>query len=171
MVDRTFVNEVFERLVKQDRLKKMLILSFRFTKQDDMENRFLRFLSLRNSNNICPIQKINIPLYIIKKRISNIIETAGRENKMNKMKATKTIRNNLILRYFKSSHSETTSQKKNRKRNRSEIPVNESLYILPANLSWFDVTHCKQKRRSNETIRTVRYQRGVKSWMTRLSPN
>lgn len=147
----------------------MLKLSFRFTKQDDMEN---RFLSLRNSNNICPIQKINILLYIIKKkRISNIIETAGRENKMNKMKATKTIRNNLILRYFKSSHSETTSQKKNRKRNRSEIPVNESLYILPANLSWFDVTHCKQKRRSNETIRTVRYQRGVKSWMTRLSPN
>lgn len=64
MVDRTFVNEVFERLVKQDRLKKMLKLSFRFKKQNDMEN---RFLSLRNSNNICPIQKINILLYIIKK--------------------------------------------------------------------------------------------------------
>lgn len=83
-------NKVFDRLVEQDRLKKMLKLPFRFTKQDDTENSFLRFLSLGNSNNICPIQKINILLYIIKKRISNIIETAGRKNKMNETKATKT---------------------------------------------------------------------------------
>lgn len=149
----------------------MLKLPFRFTKQDDTEDSFLRFLSLRNSNNICPIQKINILLYIIKKTYIEYYRNRWKEKQNERNESYKNVRNNLILRYFKSSHSETTSQKKNRKRNRSEIPVNESLYILPANLSWFDVTHCKQKRRSNETIRTVRYQRGVKSWMTRLSPN